>query len=312
MALDPENPPAGPSGQQGVAPNDPENRRLLDVSDQGFEIGWDPPSSGPEPTTYWINLWRPEFSRWVGFRQLAGTARSHRFGGLRAATTYTYDLRAGIGTLFSAANLFTATTLSFSTVAPGEPVIFPAAVEVDPDDTLPDEARRVTVRVSWRAGAGGQPNRYETRLAGFFGGAWRSVGNNRGQSFLTDLRAFPPGSTHTVHVRAVNAAGTAASSLDFTIPGAPVVPPEPVEPAAPPAEESLEAAAPLIGKANVRALAAAAAGHTNVRPGPLPVDAPRGMRRYLASVLGGRRAGVRAPEGLPPKVRRVLNRSFRG
>ena len=74
--------------------------------------------------------------------------------------------------------------------------------------------------------------------------------------------------------------------------------------------DSLELAVEEIGRENVRALAAAAVGRTDVRP-RLAGGMPYGVRRYLQAVLAGRRDGIRARESLSPGVRRVLEATFR-
>lgn len=73
--------------------------------------------------------------------------------------------------------------------------------------------------------------------------------------------------------------------------------------------DSLELAVEELGRENVRALAAAAAGFTNVRP-RLEGGMPYGVRRWLQAVLAGRRDGLRVPESLSPGVRQVLERVF--
>ena len=74
--------------------------------------------------------------------------------------------------------------------------------------------------------------------------------------------------------------------------------------------ESLELAAPELGAANVRALAAAAAGRTEGLRASAHPGMPPGALRYVRNVLAGRRAGIRPPGSLSAPVRRVLDRSF--
>ena len=77
-----------------------------------------------------------------------------------------------------------------------------------------------------------------------------------------------------------------------------------------PLSEAIETAAPTLGRPNIRGLAAAAEGHTGVRPVPEP-ELPPGALRYMRNVMRGRSANMRAPSTLSPDEQRVLNRSFR-
>lgn len=202
------------------------------------------------------------------------------------------------------------------TIADGVYVPPPPAVAPGPPENLAvSSITQTAAEASWDAPAtGSPPTAYEWRIgetpAAVSAAPWAPVSPALSTTLaLTGLAAL---TGHILEVRALaGALAGAAASVPFMT-AAPVVPPEPVVPADIPVPDALEAAIPMIGKSNVRALAAAAAGHTNVRPGPLPLDAPKGMRRYLANVLSGRRTGIRAPEGLPPNARRVLNRSFGG
>lgn len=73
---------------------------------------------------------------------------------------------------------------------------------------------------------------------------------------------------------------------------------------------SLDLAAKELGRANVRALAAAAEGRTEGLRAFRHRGMPPGALRYVRNVLAGRRAGIRAPASLSPAARSILDRTF--
>lgn len=313
-------PPAGPRGQQQAAPNPPENVRLLEIASGRARFTFTPPAAGERPTIYAWRIFRTAWSAWSYLTEIP--LDGIELTGLSASSRYWIDVRSGAGDPpvyspypgLSGLFVFDTPAVNQLVATPGRPANL--RIVANPGGG--------TAEFAWDAPSPAPTGGYFFRygLAGRVRPQPHPVGASTfGWGFVQATTATATGLVggtdyeFQVISRNQRLLGTflfAYSGITLIVftagpPAPPVVPPEDV-----PVDESLEAAVPLIGRRNVRALAAASEGATNVRPGPLPVDAPRGMRRYLQNVLGGRREGLRAPGGLPPKVRRVLDRSFRG